>query len=111
MAYQTIPIDQPVNKGDKLQFAFSFFDYLYVITPTEGELATSADKAPSISISKVSYTHLSSKSILGESGTIEGIVTEDNTYPTDIMEGIKNAWTQDFKTVTGVSIDSVSKQT
>ena len=108
MAYEQIPFDQEVSSGTTLKFRVSFFDYLYLIRPTENELASSANNAPGCEIVSVNYVALSAGNIAGNTTDVIVKTTEDIT-PQEISQGIKANWTSDFKTVTGVNVSDVQE--
>jgi len=103
--YRPIPVDSAVNAGDKLQFKFSFFDLLYVTSPTESEIADAANQAGSFSVIRAQYDTL--PHLIGFSGTIEGMVTE-TTSPNQIADDIRHSLSN-FKTVRGITINEIDK--
>ena len=103
--YQPIPVDSTVNAGDKLQFKFSFFDLLYVTSPTEAEIADAANQAGSFSVIRARYDTI--PHLIGFSGTIEGTVTE-TTSPNQIADDIRHSLSN-FKTVRGITINEIDK--
>jgi len=105
MAYKQITFDEQVLPGDKLLFKFSFSDVFYVVRPTEQDLFNAANEASSFNAARVKYGLI--PSIIGESGTVEGSVTEAST-PNEIADDIRQRFAN-FKTVRGVQISEVDK--
>lgn len=103
--YKPISFDQSVYPGDKLLFKFSFYDILYIYRPSEGEILGAVDQAAGVSVVKVSYATV--PSLLGESGTIELMVTEVTT-PNQISDDIRQQLAN-FKTVKGIQITEADK--
>ncbi len=103
--YQPVPVDSNLNAGDKLQFKFSFFDLLYIVKPTESEIAEAANQASSFNVTRARYDLI--PHLFGESGTIEGIATESTT-PNQIADDIRHQLAN-FKMVKGITINEIDK--
>lgn len=103
--YVPIPVDQTVYPGDRLQFKFGFYDILYVYAPSEDEVAQAANQAASFNVILAKYNTI--QGLLGESGVIQGVVTETTT-PNQIADDIR-AQLANFKTVKGIQIPEIDK--
>ena len=78
---------------------------LYVVKPTEAEVADAANQAGSFNVIRAQYDLL--PHLFGESGTIEGVVTE-TTSPNQIADDIR-ANLANFKTVKGIQILEIDR--
>lgn len=103
--YRPIPVDATVNAGDKLQFKFSFFDLLYIVKPTESDIADAANQAASFNVIRAQYDLI--PHLFGESGSIEGVATE-TTSPNQIADDIRHSLSN-FKTIKGITINEIDK--